>query len=195
MLSVPVRLLGLIVFVLFTEICASDVKMKLKLGDSWNISSNKYPEQYPILSKFTKCYRLIAANTGTFQIKILDSRINVDDTIAIGLGLTPSFPAAVYAINAAAKSPSLDNHPLGIYVPSTIIGSNMWIVFGVGHTGIRPSFYQFDSITKGFLVEISVLAEPGNFGKKFYLLQIWLLHLTPIHPLWNIYHKYTAEGV
>ena len=149
----------LILFLSFTEICASEVEINLKLGDSLNISSNNYPYQYPTL----QCYRLIEANAGAFQIKILDSRISVLDTIAIGLGLNPSFPAAVYAINAAAKSPSLDNHPRGIYVPSTIIGSHMWIVIGVGHTYSRPSFHQFDTITMGFLMEISVLAEPGNF--------------------------------
>ena len=157
------EILGLILFLSFTEICASDVEIKLKLGDSFNISSNKYPGQYPTLHRFTQCYRQIEANEGAFQIKILDSRINVHDTIAIGLGLNPSFPAAVYAINAAAKSPSSDNHPRSIYVPSTIIGSHMWIIFGIGHTYSRPSFHQFDSITMGFLVEISVLAEPGNF--------------------------------
>ena len=58
--------------------------------------------------------------------------------------------------------PVRSNFPLGIYVPPTIVGSLMWIVFGVGQEGTTSSLHQFSSINSGFLLEISAVKESGN---------------------------------
>ena len=131
----------------------ADYRLELSIGETVNVSSNRYPLEYPTIGAFQGCQRQFSTD-GAFKITILDSRISVEDTIGIGVGLTPSFASTVYATNAALKMPVRDNHPMSIYVPPSIFGSYMWIVFGVGQEGITPSLHQFSSVNSGFLLEI-----------------------------------------
>ena len=141
-----------------------DYVLVLNMGDRLNLTSNMYPNSYPIYEFYTTCYRRFSINEGALKIRILDSRISIEDTIAIGMGVNPSVTSVVYATNAAAKMPVRGNHPDVIYVPSTIIGTHMWIVFGVAQQLDFLGLHQFSTINSGFLMEISAVDQPGKCG-------------------------------
>ena len=136
--------------------------IRLILGDSVNISSNHYPTEYPTFHEYS-CVRGFAASNGMFEVKILDVKISIEDTIGIGTGISPSPAFTVYATNTAAKMPSRGNHP------RTPIGAYMWVVFGVVDTQFSRSFYQYSSIKSGFMLEISVVKNSGMLQFQVYL--------------------------
>ena len=141
--------------------------IRLTFGQSVNVTSNNYPEEYLTFFGYDSCTRAFAASNGMFRITILDVKISIEDTIGIGAGISPSLPLTVYATNAAAKMPSRGNHPRSIYVPSTPIGAYMWVVFGVADTSISRPFYQYPKIKSGFMLEISVVKDSGMLHFKF----------------------------
>ena len=96
-----------------------------------------------------------------FQIKILDARISPEDTIAIGFGREPSFVSVVYAINTNYKTPVRSNYPMSLYIPPSIHGSYMWVVFGAPENK-RANLHQFSTINYGFLFEILVVEDNGE---------------------------------
>ena len=149
---------------IFAEMCirvSDEYRKILDIGETLNISSNNYPRQYPIAKPFGACVRRYSArNGGTFKFNILDAQIGLQDTIGIGIGLNPSFASTLYATNSAIKMPVRDNHPQSIFIPSLPVGSHMWLVFGVGTK--TNGLLQFSTISTGFLVQISIVEEPGK---------------------------------
>ena len=135
----------------------------LNLHDAVNVSSNNYPKEYPTTHAYDACTRKFSSSEGIFKIKLVDTTIAFDDTIGIGFGINPSFASTVYATNSAAKMPIRNNHPKSIYVLPSILGSKMWIVFGVANNVNYAGLYQFSTINWGFLLEVSLVEETGMY--------------------------------
>ena len=151
-------------------------RVELAIGEARYIASNNYPFEYPAGEECTR--RFISTDKGFFKVTFVDISIGNEDNIGIGWGLNPSFASTIYAASAVAKMPIRDNHPKSIFIPPTLFGTSMWIVFGVvnryppkGPVYYTKSLHQFDTIDVGFLVEISLVTETGNntdFDMKCY---------------------------
>ncbi len=138
------------------------------LNKSLKISSNNYPDIYPILPfLYDDCVRKFEAEEGVFRIRFIDTKLSVDDILAVGTGIFPFFDSAVYGIASAIKSPIRDNHPSAIYIkPTTFFGLRMWILFKP-YQQRHPSIFQFPTRATGFLLEISPVLESGKYCKLY----------------------------
>ena len=141
----------------------TDYVNRLGSGDVITVYSTNYPAAYPTF-KFA-CTAQFSTHEGHLQIHILESSIAVQDTIGIGVGKTQTFASTIYATNTGLRMPQRDNHPKGIYVLSTFLGSFMWIVFGAANAYRAKNYNQYSTINSGFQFRISV-AE--YLGEAFY---------------------------
>ena len=142
--------------------------IRLKSTDVLTIYSNNYPSAYPTyrsaFMSYQTCMRRISTSDGTLHVQILESSISVEDTIGIGAGHYPAFATTVYATNTGMQMPQRNNHPKHIYVLPTILGTFLWIVFGVGEAEWNKHLHQPSTINARFVLEISVVE---NHGKAF----------------------------
>ncbi len=132
------------------------------LNESLLISSNNYPNGYPTLRLlYDNCVRKFEAEEGLFRITFIDTRLSVDDILAVGGGVYPFFDNAVYGILTAVKTPVRDNHPRAIYIkPTNFFGLKMWVIFKP-YLSVSP--FQFSTRNTGFLLEISSVWESGKY--------------------------------
>ena len=131
------------------------------LNESLMISSNNYPNGYPTLNRrYDNCVRIFEAEEGLFQITFIDTKLSVDDILAVGGGTYPFFDNAVYGIISPMKSPVRDNHPKSVYIkPTKFFGLKMWVAFKPYRS---VSVFQFSTRNIGFLLEISSVLESGK---------------------------------